>query len=206
MIKPEMEETSKRIINVYFPALMIFFVFTFADNLLKKLVLNPSAENLLFIIVWFFMAVQITLAYSRGIKLENRKYPNGALITDSVDILCALYLCSIMSCYDEITSQSYLHLSVPYIMIAIAQFFWFVSMRIFDIPAVVRLFILFVGMVAISVSEMICHRIWNLLAIVVLIAVLGILRVMDKVPNKLKEIIIKIWNKIKKKWFPRFFG
>lgn len=45
-----MQETNKRIINVYFPALMIFFVFRFADNLLKKLVLNPSAENLLFII------------------------------------------------------------------------------------------------------------------------------------------------------------
>ena len=201
-----MQETNKRIINVYFPALMVFFVFRFADNLLKNLVLNPSAENLLFIIVWFFTAVQITLAYSRSVRLEDRKYPIVALITDSIDILCAIYLCSIMSCFKEITPQSYLHLSVPYIMIAIAQFFWFVSMRIFDIPALVRLFILFVGMVLISMSEMICHSIWNLLAIVVLIAVLGILRVVDNVPNKLREVIITIWNNIKEKWFPQFFS
>lgn len=193
-METEENTLTKRIISFFYPSMMMLFVFTLADNLLKKLVFDFSIETLLFVILWFFTAIQISLARIRGVKWNHREYPISALLMDLVDVLCAVYLCSMLGGYKETPLSSYLHITGPYIGVAIAQFFWFVFMRSFDIPAMMRLLILFVGMVAISISELLCHSIWNLVAAIILITILAVLRIWNKAPSNLQDKIQSAWN------------
>ena len=178
---------TKRIINLYYPAMMVFFVFTLADNLLKKLVFDFSIETLLYVLLWFCMVIHITLARTRGIEWSDRDYPLSALIADMFDILCAIYLCSIIGGYNNAVLSSYLYISVPYIVVSVAQFLWFVFMQSIDTPALFRIAILFGGMVGISISEIYCHSLCNLLLIVTLIAILVVLRIWNKFPFGIQE-------------------
>lgn len=194
-VEPKEKTLTKRIIGFFYPAMMVFFVFTLADNLLKKLVFDFSIETLLYVVLWFFTVIQLTYARIRGIEWEDRDYPVGALLMELVDVLCAVYLCSMLGGYKETPLSSYLHITGPYIGVSIAQFFWFVFMRSFDIPAMMRLLILFVGMIAISISELLCHNIWNLVAVIILITILAILRVWNKAPSKIQDKIQTVWDK-----------
>lgn len=180
---------TKRIINLYYPAMMVFFVFTLADNLLKKLVFDFSIETLLYVLLWLCMVIHITLARTRGIDWSDREYPLSALIADLFDVLCAIYLCSVIGGYKDAVLSSYLYISAPYIVVSVAQFLWFVFMRSIDVPALFRITILFIGMVGVSISEMHCHSIYNLLLIVILMVVLVILRIWDKVPFEISKNI-----------------
>ena len=194
---------TKRIINLYYPALMIFLVFTLADNLLRGIIHCFSLDLLLFIIMWLFLTIQTTFAYIRLIDFDPKEYPTGALLSDCLGIIIAIYVCAaIGSVYNrgEISElSSYLHLSIPFVILSINQFTWFVIVREFDIPAIFRICILFFGMIAASISELINHSFWNLLIVVGLIVLLGILRAIDKAPDPFCKLATRLWKSVKKK-------
>lgn len=196
----------KRIIYLYYPALMLFLVFTFANSLLRGIIQHFSIELFLYIILWVFLTIQTTFAYTRIKNVKPENYPTKALLSDCLDILIAVYVCAAISgVYGGSENNelgSYLHLSIPFLILSINQFFWFVIVRDFDVPAIFRICILFIGMLAVSVSELLCHSLWNLVVIVALIVFLGILRAVDKAPKFFTEKVIKVWEMKKKKYFP----
>ncbi|MBO4281815.1 MAG: hypothetical protein J5873_01295, partial [Bacteroidales bacterium] len=63
--------------------------------------------------------------------------------------------------------------------------------------------ILFLGMLAVSVSELINHNFWNLVAVVFLIVLLGVLRAINKAPTCFSKKATKLWDWTKKKWFSK---
>ena len=183
---------TREVFDVYFPALMVFAVFTFASELLKKLVFSFSYETLLLTILWVALIIQITFAYTRGLKHREINNPKSSVIASGLEILCVIYMCSIMGGYRDSAVPSYLHLTIPFLGVAVSQLLWFKSMRRFDVSAFFRLFILFVGTLLISISEAILHCIWNLVAIDALLLLLGILRYVDNAPRKFCDVVIKL--------------
>lgn len=192
----------KRIVYLYYPALMIFLVFTFADTLLRGIIHNYSVELLLYTVLWLFVAIQATFAYDRIRKVKPKNYPTAALLSDCLDIVLIVYICAAISgVYGRNETNelnSYLHLSIPFFLVSINQFSWFVIVRNFDIPAVFRLSILFIGMLAVTISENICHDFINLVAIVSIIVLLGILRAVNWAPGPFNKLATKIWSSVKK--------
>ena len=160
----------KRVIKIYYPALMLFLVFTFANNLLIGVIQNFSVGLLLYNILWLFLVIQTTFAYVRIKEIEPENYSVKPFISDCIDVTIAIFVCAAIGStyrgcgYHEL--KSYLILTIPFIILAINQFTWFYMIREFDIPAIFRICILFVGMVAISVCEIVHHSIWNLVAVV----------------------------------------
>lgn len=198
-----MNSIPKQIIDLYYPALMLFLVFTFADNLLRGIIQCFSLELLLFIIMWLFLTIQTTFAYIRLKDINSKEYPTGALLSDCLEIIIAIYVCaaigSVYSRGETHELRSYLHLSIPFVILSINQFTWFIIVRKFDIPAIFRICILFCGMIAVSISELINHSFWNLLIIVGLIVLLGILRAIDKAPKPFSKLATRLWTTVKKK-------
>ena len=78
-------------------------------------------------------------------------------------------------------------------------------MKEFNVSAIFRISILFLGMLAVTISECVNHSFWNLVAIVVLIVLLGILRVLDTSPRFFANVVTKIWEKIKVKYIKKGF-
>ncbi|MBQ3833516.1 MAG: hypothetical protein II815_10115, partial [Bacteroidales bacterium] len=94
-------------------------------------------------------------------------------------------------------NHSYLNISAILVIVSVNQFIWFVFMRNFDVPAILRILILFIGMIVISFFEIWCHSIWNLLAVVILIAILALLRIINKAPDIFYKLATYAWTKVK---------
>lgn len=184
--------------RLYYPALMTFLVFTFANNLLQGLIHGFCFDLLLYTIMWLFLVLQTTFAYVHIDKIKSGDYTVKAFISDSIDVGIAIYVCAAIgstyngNVYSELAH--YQHLSVPFLILAINQFLWFVIVKEFNIPAIFRISILFFGMLAVTISEWICHSFWNLVIVVILIVSLGILRAIDKAPKSFEQLAVKIWS------------
>lgn len=131
-------------------------------------------------------------------KIKSKDYTVKAFISDSIDIGIAIYVCAAIgstwngNVYSKL--DHYQHLSVPFLVLAINQFSWFVIVKEFNIPAIFRISILFFGMLATTISEWIHHSFWNLVAVVVLVVLLGVLRSIDKAPKSFEQLAVKIWS------------
>lgn len=200
-----MEEgiTTKHIVDVYYSALMTFLVFTFADNLLRGIIQYFSFELLLYAIMWIFLVIQTTFAYIHIKNVDPANYPTKALLSDCLDIVIAIYVCAaiggVYGRNEGSELSSYLHLSIPFLILSINQFSWFIVVHEFNVPAIFRISILFCGMLAVSVSELLCHNFWNLVVVVALIALLGILRAINKAPAVFNFVTTRMWEMVKKK-------
>lgn len=190
----------KLIIYLYYPALMLFLVYTFAVCLLRDMFQNPSVELALYIILWLFLTIQTTFAYIRIKNVPHKQYPIYALLSDCTDIVIAIYVCAAIGGIGHGSNHimnSYLQLSIPFLILSVNQFCWFVIVRNFDIPAMFRICILFVGMFVVTVFEWIDHSFWNLVLIVFLIVNLGVLRAINKAPESFERTTTNIWARVK---------
>ena len=190
----------KNLVRLYYTALMTFLVFTFADKLLQGLIHSPCVDLLLYTMMWVFLIIQATFAYVHIEEIKQEDYTLMAFISDSIDIVIAIYVCAaIGSTYNENTYTElahYQHLSIPFIILAINQFSWFVMVKEFNAPAIFRVNILFWGMLAVTISESLYHSSWNLFAIVLLIVLLGILRALDKAPSSFDSMAKRLWGDV----------
>ena len=187
------KEVPYRIFQLYYPSLMTFIIFTLADVLLQNLMTSYSLENFLYIFLCVFIAVHLTGSYLRIDDWSRERYPMSALISDCVDILIAIYICSSIARYSKTTDEiSYLHLSIPFFLVSINQFWWFVFMRKFDTPALLRISILFFSMATISIIESNIHTKYSLVAIVAVIIILACFMIWDKSPKWFDTLSIRL--------------
>ena len=153
--------------------------------------------------MWLFLVIQTIFAYVHIQKIKPEDYTIAAFISDSIDILVAIYVCAAIgttyraNAYCELTN--YIHLSAPFIVLAINQFSWYIIVKEFNAPAIFRISILFFGMVAATISESLNHSFLNLVVVVSLIVLLGILRAINKSPRLFTKVVTKIWEHVKVK-------
>ena len=199
-----MEIGYKQLINLYYTALMTFLVFTFGKDLLQGLFSDICKELVLYVIFLFSIIVQTTYAYKHIMDIKQDNYPILALVSDFIDIGLSVYICAaIGSTYNTtdkyVEMTSYLHLSIPFLILAVNQFCWYLFVNEFNPAAIFRLLILFVGMFAVSISEAVCHSIWNLLIIITVQSIaMMILRVINKTPDWFATMVQPIWDNIVK--------
>lgn len=191
--KDSNQNKTYRIFDLYYPALMTFIVFTIAENLMQNVLANCSLENVLLIVLCVFIAIHLTGSYLRIDDWSQDWYPISALISDCLDIMIAIYICSAIVRYSRSADDiSYLHLSIPLLIVSINQFWWFVFMRKFDKPALLRISVLFIGMVCVTCVEVYEHSVCNLVTIVVVIAILACLMIWDKSPKWFDKLAIHL--------------
>lgn len=180
---------------------MTTLVFTFACQLLQCLIQSFCTDMLLYLIMWISVVIQATFAYIRISKTNQTAYPIMALILDGLDLGIGLFICAIIAgrCneYGYQPLNSYLLLSIPFLLYSISQFCWFIVVREFDIPALFRITVLGIGMLTISILELLTHNSWSLLIISVLLVLLGILRIINKAPILFSKFVSQWWKQIK---------
>lgn len=170
---------NKQLIDLYYTALMVFLVFTFANDLLQGIIANFRLEYVLYVIFWLALVVQTTFAYKHIVEIEEEKYNVLVLLSDCLDIAIEIFVCVIIGrTYDEkgyCELLDYTYLSIPFLILSINQTCWYIGVREYNARALTRLIILFVGMLVVTISEWIDHSIWNLVAFVVVHALAMVL-------------------------------
>lgn len=183
---------AKRLINLYYTALMTFLVFTVANDLLKGIFVDNHIEYTFYLIFWFALVIQTTFAYRHIMAIGENNYTVKALISDCIDIVIEIYVCAVIgstyraNSYHELAD--YRLLSIPFIVLAVNQMYWYASVNEDNPMAIGRLILLLVGMLAVTISESICHSIWNLAVFVVVhVLAMAILRAWDETRKTSKE-------------------
>lgn len=196
-----MKVNFQKLIQAFYVPLLVFLMFTFAWKLLQGLINCFCIDLVLYTLMWLFLVIQTIFAYVHIMNIEPKEYTIAAFISDSIDMLVATYVCAAIgstyhaNVYTELAS--YIHLSAPFILLALNQFSWYVIVKEFNVPAIFRISILFFGMLAVIISESINHSFGNLVAIVGLIVLLGILRAINKAPQSFTKVVTKIWKYVK---------
>lgn len=201
--KTNMVVDNKDLIDIFYSALLIYLVITFADKLFQGIIHHSNITDLwLYTILWVAFVIQTTYAYIHIRAISPERYTTRALFSDIFDVFLEIFICAAIgsTCsstkYDEL--NSYLFLSIPFVFMAVNQFYWYIVVDEFNPRAILCLSMLFIGMLLITISEAICHGLWNLVFIVIWHAVtMAIWRIVDKVPQSFKEKIEPKWESIK---------
>lgn len=132
------------------------------------------------------LTIQTTFAYIHINNVDSKRYLTCAVIGG-------------INGRGEIDRIPYdLNPFVPFLVLSINQFSWFAMVEEFNISAILRICIIFIGMLAVTISKSICHCFWNLVAIILLIFLLGTLRAINKDPRSFRTLATCIWTSIKK--------
>lgn len=183
---------NKRIIKLYYTALMTFLVFTFANDLLRKVIEDGRTEYVLYLVFWVALVIQTTFAYKHIMAIKPKKYKVLVLVSDCIDVIIEIFVCAVISStyhsnsYHELTD--YRLLSIPFMLLAINQICWYIGVQERNRRAITRLIILFVGMLSVTILESISHSIYNLAIFVIVHALaMAILRAFDETKYKSKK-------------------
>ena len=184
------------LINVFYTALLIFLVFTAANDLVKGLIEKFSIELLLYLLLWLSMVIQTTFAY-KHIREVSRKYELSAFLSDCIDIGIFIYVCAaIGSTYDSATKvfddlDTYWHISIPFLILSFNQLCWYIFVKEKKrAAAILRLFLLFIVMLTTTLLDKTHHSVGMLVTIVGgNFFIMVILRAIDKAPKRLENMI-----------------
>lgn len=196
------------LINVFYKALLIFLVFTAANDLVKTIIGDFHIELLLYIVLWVSMVIQTTFAY-KHIRDVAYNYRSLAFLSDCFDIALFIYVCAVIgsTCtdrgFDDL--ESYLHISIPFLILSFNQLCWYIFVKEKrKSAAVLRLILLFAVMLTATLFEPTFHTIW-MLAIIVggNFLIMVVFRAIDWAPRCFR-IQIDILSKKKHKAKQRF--
>lgn len=183
------------LINVFYKALIIFLVFTAANDLVKGIISGFRIELLLYLILWMSMVIQSTFAYRHIIDVSNN-YKSLAFLSDCLDICVFLYVCAAVGrTYSENgfnDMDSYWHISIPFLILSFNQLCWYIFVKEKKkAAAVLRLILLFIVMLTTTILDKIMyHNIWILTTIVVgNFFIMVILRAINWAPRSFREQI-----------------
>ena len=158
------------LINVFYKALLIFLVFTAANDLVKGLINGFHVELLLYIFLWISMVIQTTFAY-KHITDVSENYKLLAFLSDCLDICIFIYVCAAVgNTYSEhefVDLDSYWHISIPFLILSFNQLCWYNFVKEKKkAAAVLRLILLFVVMLTTTILDITYHNVWILATIV----------------------------------------
>lgn len=197
-----MKIDNKKIIKLYYTALMTFLVFTFANDLLWSVIVDGSIEHVLYLIFWIALVIQTTYAYRHIMNIKQKKYTALILVSDCIDVVVEIFVCAVINTtyksngYHELVD--YRLLSIPFMVLAINQICWYIGVGERNPRAITRLIILFVGMLTVTILESIDHSIYNLAIFVIVHALsMAILRAFDETRQDGRLSIIFIEKKKK---------
>lgn len=194
-----MKIDNKQLINKYYTALMLYLVFTFADTLLQGLI--PQVDSLelwMYTLLGLSLIIQTTLAYKHIMVIKEKAYSTCALVSDSIDIGFSIFICAaISSTINEGTHHlmdNYLFLSIPFLLLSINQFIWYIIVREYNPRAILQLLIFFVGTLVATVFGLIYPGVWFLTFLALWhFAIMAIFRRFGKAPKSFTTAVKPMW-------------
>lgn len=192
------------LINVYYTALMIFLVFTAGNNLVKGLSDGIHIEWGLYVLLWGSMVIQTTFAYKHIKEIPPKKYNKWAFASDCLDICIFIYVCYMIgqTCVADkfIDLDTYRHISIPFLILSVNQFCWYVLVREKEYAsAVFRLVLLFIVMLTVTILDRLCHcSLWLYIIVIGNVFIMVYLRTTKWVPNCIEKMFRKWWGIVKK--------
>lgn len=180
-----MKVDNKRIIKLYYTALMTFLVITFANGLLQKVIeYSSNTEYVLYLIFWIALVIQTTYAYRHIMTIKQKRYKSLILVSDCLDVLIEVFVCAVICTYTSNGYhglEDYRLLSIPFMILAVNQMCWYIGIQEKNQRAIIRLILLLVGMLTVTILESIEHSIYNLAIFVIVHALsMAILRAFDE--------------------------
>ncbi len=169
--RPKEKKTGfPKLINVLYAALLVFLVFTAANDLVKGIIKEFHVELMLYIVLWVSMVIQTIFAY-KHIRDVAYNYKSLAFLSDCFDIALFIYVCAAIgsTCtdrgFDDL--ESYRHISIPFLILSFNQLCWYIFVKEKrKSAAVLRLILLFAVMLTATLFEPTFHTIWMLATIV----------------------------------------
>lgn len=194
------------LINVYYTALMIFLVFTAGNDIFKGIQKDFHWELIFYLFLWLSMVIQTTFAYKHIKEIPPKNYNMLAFISDSIDICIFIFVCAAIGNTYKADSEefkdmsTYWYISIPFLILSINQFFWYMFVREKKFAAaVLRLILLFAVMLTVTILDVWFHNSWLLLGILVGNATIMVgLRAGNKAPKSFEDKIKGCWKKVKK--------
>lgn len=193
------------LINVYYTALMIFLVFTAANDIFKGILNDFYWELILYLVLWLSMVMQTTFAYKHIKEIPPKNYNNYAFLSDILDICLFIYVCTaIGNTYNALTEKfedmpTYRRISIPFLILSVNQFCWYVVVQERNMKAVFRLILLFVVMLTATILDIWFHNIVTLGIIVGgNFVIMVFLRWIEYTPKAFENKLNDWWKKLKK--------
>lgn len=181
-------ERRRRIFNLLYPSLIVFYIFTFSEtifNLFNEQCsdINHYIEAVLLFAVWIILAIHIFSAYTRVYEISQRVYPLLTFILDCVEILFAMVL---IACVKDVIQShesgpyDYTNIYVVMLLLTLNQVVWFVSIKMRDTNAMIRLGAMLITIIALIIWENNSVSILNHAIFISLFALMAILTLFDK--------------------------
>lgn len=179
----------RRIFRLLYPALIIFFVFSFCESvfgIFKYFKVQDGfgkIESICLLFFWLILIIQIFSSFLRVYEMSKYMYPTMAFISDCVEILLIIAMVVTVESIIETTSDC-LHLNyvqIYGIMIALVinQGIWFLSLNRFDRNAFIRILILLSFTMGLLVWEIYSTCVWNHVIFITIFIIITILSVND---------------------------
>lgn len=180
----------RRIFRMLYPALIIFFIFTFCETVLG-IYENFSCQDcigrteiVLLTLLWLILIIQIFSSFLRVYEMSKYIYPTLTFISDCVEILLIIALTITID--NNIAKKDVVSFRIEYtliyeilIVIISNQWLWFITLRRVDKNAFIRLTILLCVIIALLVWEFIFPCIWNHVIFIAMFSVVTIFSIID---------------------------
>ncbi len=193
------KERRRRIFNILYPSLIVFYIFTFSETIISLFNrqcndLDYYIEAILLFSVWMILAIHIFSAYTRIYEIyeiSQHIYPPLAFFLDCLEVLLVIIL--LVCIKNSIISQecwpyNYTRIYVFMFFLLLNQIVWFVSLKLHDINAMIRIAIMMVTILALLIWESKSVSILNHAIFISIFVLMAILSLFDKVRNKNGEL------------------
>ena len=180
----------RRIFRMLYPALIVFFIFTFCESVfgIYKYFSYQDyigrTEIVLLTLLWLILIIQIFSSFLRVYEMSKYIYPTLTFISDCIEILLIIALTitidnNIAKYNDIIFRLEYVLIYEILIAIICNQWIWFISLRRLDKNAFIRLAILLCVVVTLLIWEFILPCVWNHVVFIAMFSIVTVLSIID---------------------------
>ncbi|MBQ8423920.1 MAG: hypothetical protein IJY36_06650 [Coprobacter sp.] len=183
-------KNKKRINQLLYPSLIVFFIFTFCESVLgvfryfENQDLLGCIESVLIVLLWLILTIHIFSSFLRIQKVCVRIYPTSTFISECLEIVLVIGLVIMVESMIErncdIFRLDYIPIYGMICVLIINQAFWFISLRMADRKAFFRIGTLLTAVIGLMIWEICVPSIWNHILFIVLFIMITIHSVIDE--------------------------
>ena len=179
----------RRIFRLLYPALIIFFIFSFCESIFgvfKYFELQDffgKIESICLLLFWLILIIQIFSSFLRVYEMSKYMYPTITFVSDCIEILLIIAMVvTIESLLDSNPSEvrlNYIQIYGIIVALVINQGVWFLSLKKIDRNAFIRIIALLTFTLGLLVWEIYSQCIWNHIIFIIVFIFITVLSVID---------------------------
>lgn len=179
----------RRIFRLLYPALIIFFIFSFCESIFgvfKYFELQDffgKIESICLLLFWIILIIHIFSSFLRVYEMSKYMYPTITFVSDCMEILLIIAMVvTIESLLDSNPTKvqlNYIQIYGIIVALVINQGVWFLSLKKIDRNAFIRIITLLTFTLGLLVWEIYSQCIWNHIIFIIVFIFITVLSVID---------------------------